>query len=87
MSILQVLRSLAGGGQKTVPSNFTIALLCMNPCVKSSALRVQTARCYTAARVCVGVHARVRVWGEKCLCACVRARACVGVGVWGCGWW
>ncbi len=39
MSILQEDRSLAGGGQKTFPSKLTIALDCMKPSVKSSALR------------------------------------------------
>jgi len=39
MSILQELRSLAGGGQNTLPSCRTIALLCINPPVKSSALQ------------------------------------------------
>ena len=39
MSILHELRSLAGGGQNTVPSCRTIALLCINPAVKSSALQ------------------------------------------------
>jgi len=41
MSILHELRSLAGGGQNTLPSWRTIALLCMNPTVKSSALQQQ----------------------------------------------
>ncbi len=42
MSILHDDLSFAGGGQNTLPSKFTMALDCMKPSVKSSALQVQT---------------------------------------------
>jgi hypothetical protein len=41
ISILQELLNLAGGGQKTVPLHETMALLCIYPDVKSSALQQQ----------------------------------------------
>ena len=47
MSILQELRSLAGGGQNTMPVLETMALLCMYPVVKSSALEFKKKVCET----------------------------------------